>query len=118
MMITILQLLVGGLVTMGGTLFAIFATSPPGTVLGLMHLAIGVVSLAAGFALLIKKAPSKGFLFAINGLTIAYSILSEGVVQIESLLPPGATTGSLVGTTTAIVMSGAIIYILSKKRPK
>lgn len=108
-----LQFLVGGLVTFGGASFALFAVDSFGMELGLIHLAIGLVGLAAAILTLRGYAPwLPGFLVAINGTTIAYSSLSESIAETESLLPGFASIGSLVGTLVAIVLSCAIIYLL------
>jgi len=110
--IEILQLLVGALVTIGGSLFAIFAVNSFGIALGLIHLSIGIAGIIGGIAFLLGKPRSSTLLLAINGLTIAYSTFSESIVQIQSLLPPFASTGSLVGTVIALIMSFGIIYLL------
>ncbi len=116
--VTILQFLVGGLVTMGGSLFALFAVNTFGRSLGMAHLSIGLLGLAGGFSALRERPWSKTYLLAINGLTIAYSSLSESIVQIQSLLPSPSSLGSLVGTIIAIIMIATIIYLLmTKKQP-
>jgi len=114
--IEILQFMVGALVTMGGSLFAILAVDRFGTVLGLIHLSLGITGLLAGIAFLQVKSWSRSFLLAINVLTIAYSSFSENIVQIQSLLPSFASIGSLIGTVIAIVMSFAVIYLLVTKQ--
>ncbi len=106
-----LQFFVGGLVTLGGAAFATFGTYPLGTVLGLVHLLVGLTGLLAGFAMLRKGPWPRTFLIAINGMTICYSALSETLAQIYALLPPGITD-SLIGTVVAILASSAIIYLL------
>ena len=113
--ITILQFLVGALVTMGGSLFAILTVNSFGMSLGLVHLSIGITGLFGGVIYLQARPWSRNFLFAINALTVAYSTFSESVVQIQSLLPSSSSTGSLIGTIIAIIMSCAILVLL--KRP-
>jgi len=105
--------LVGGLVTFGGASFAFLAVNSFGTALGLIHLTIGLVGLF-GALLTLKSDASwlRGFLISINVVTVAYSSLSESVAEVESLLPGFASTGSLVGTVVAVVMSFAIVYLL------
>lgn len=109
---TILQFLVGALVTMGGALFATLAVNNIGRFLGLIHLSIGLIGFAGGFIALREKPWSRTFLFGINVLTIAYSTVSESIVQIQLLLPSYASLGSLIGTIISIIMSGAILYLL------
>lgn len=111
-----LQFFVGGLVTLGGAAFATFGTYPLGTVLGLVHLLVGLMGLLAGFAMLRKGPWPRTFLVAISGVTICYSAFSETLAQIYALLPPGITD-SLIGTIVAILTSSAIIYLLVSGRP-
>jgi hypothetical protein len=116
--ITVLQFLVGALVTLGGASFATFALSTFGRSLGLAHLSIGVIGIIGGLAALGARPWSWRFLLIINALTVVWSSVSESLVEIDSLLPPSASLDSLIGTIIAIVMSGAIIYLLSRKDPK
>jgi hypothetical protein len=114
--IIVLQFLVGGLVTMGGTLFATLSVNSFGTSLGLIHLSIGVTGILSGVAFLQAKPWSRSLLLAINAVTIAYSSFSESIVEIQSLLPSFASIGSLIGTLIAIIMSFAVIALLLKVR--
>jgi hypothetical protein len=111
-----LQFLVGGLVTVGGTLFAALAVNSFGTGLGLIHLSIGVIGILSGVAFLQAKPRSRSLLLAINAVTIAYSSFSESIVEIQSLLPSFASIGSLIGTVIAIIMSFAVIALLLRVR--
>jgi hypothetical protein len=114
-LITALQFFVGGLVVIGGAAFARNGTYPLGTVLGLIHLAVGLTGLFAGYAFLRRKVWSRRLLIAINGVIIAYSTFSESLAQVYALLPPGINE-SLIGTVLAIVVSAAILYLLLSKR--
>ena len=112
--ITVLQFFVGGLVTVGGAAFVTDGIYPVGTILGLIHLAVGFTGLFAGYVFLRKKAWSRKLLIAINGLTIAYSAFSESAAQIFGFLPPGVND-SLTGTLIAIIISGTIVYLLRRR---
>ncbi|MDA4117420.1 MAG: hypothetical protein OK455_03650 [Thaumarchaeota archaeon] len=114
--IKVLQLMVGSLVVFGGASLSVFASNQLGIALGLVHLSIGVFGLLTGFLILRTRALPRRLLIAVNVVTIAYSLFSEILVQIESLLPSFALTGSLIGTVVAIIMSGAIVYSLSRAR--
>lgn len=113
--LTVMQFFVGGLVTLGGAAYAGGGTYPVGTALGLVHLAVGLTGLFAGFAYLRRRAWSPTFLIWINGATIVYSIFSESLAQIYAFLPPGIND-SLIGTIIAVVVSAAIIYLLRSER--
>ncbi|MDA4123814.1 MAG: hypothetical protein OK456_11600 [Thaumarchaeota archaeon] len=110
-LVTALQFFVGGLVTLGGVGYAATATYPVGTSLGLIHLVVGLAGLFGGFAFYRRKTWSRGFLIAINIVTVAYSAFSEGAAQVYSLLPPGISD-SLIGTIIAIAVSVVIVYQL------
>ena len=115
--VVVLQFFVGGLVTLGGAAYARNGTFPVGTALGSVHLAVGLISLFGGYALLRRKTWSRGFLIGINSLTIAYSAFSESLAEIYALLPPGVND-ALIGTIIAIVVSGVIIYMLLSNKPR
>jgi hypothetical protein len=112
--VIILQFLVGSLVTFGGAAFTLLAVNPSGTALGLGHLSIGVAGLLVGILAVTRSALPFGTLLAINGVTIAYSLLSVSIAAIQSLLPVPALHDSLIGTFVAVVMSGALIYLLPR----
>lgn len=110
--VKVLQFLVGALVTFGGASFAAFAINAFGTLLGLIHLSIGVAGLVTGILISRSEELPRRLLIAVNAVTIVYSASSESLVEAESLLPSFAATGSLIGTGVALIMSAAIIYLL------
>ncbi len=97
---------------MGGASFVAFAVNAFGTLLGLIHLSIGVVGLVTGILISGSEELPRRLLITVNAVTIVYSASSEGLVEAESLLPSFAVTGSLIGTGVALIMSAAIIYLL------
>jgi len=113
--IIVLQFLVGALVTFGGAAFTILALNPFGTVVGAIHLSIGVAGLLGGVLVVRRKDLPRKFLLPVNGVTIIYSSLSESLAGIKSLLPTSAFHDSLIGTIVAIAMSSVLIYILSRR---
>ena len=110
-LITVLQFFVGGLVTLGGAAYARDGTYPVGTILGLIHLLVGITGIYAGYSFLKMKPFSSRFLIVINSITIGYSTFSEALAQIYSFLPPGFND-SLIGTLIALIVSGTIICLL------
>ena len=96
---------------MGGAAYARSGTYPFGTAMGLVHLAVGLTGLFAGYSFLRRKHWSQNFLIGINYLTIGYSAFSETIAEIYALLPPGIND-ALIGTIIAIIVSATIIYIL------
>jgi hypothetical protein len=116
--VTVLQFMVGGLVTLGGGAFTAFALDDFGKALGAIHLSLGLIGLAAGFIILFRAQNfPRTFILAINAVTIVYSTFSESMVEFQSLLPSSAARDSLIGTLIAIVMSATIIYLLVRRKP-
>jgi hypothetical protein len=113
--ITILQFFVGGLVTLGGTAFARSGTYPVGTLLGSIHLAVGIAGLFGGYVYIKRKTWSANFLIWINAITIAYSTFAETLAEIYAYLPPGIND-ALIGTILAVVASIAILFLISVNR--
>jgi hypothetical protein len=114
--VVVLQFLVGGVMTFGGYAFAFFAVNSFGEQLGWIHFVVGLVGLLAGFlTLTARMSQLRGFLIAINIVTIVYSLFSETLAETESLLGGPDLVASLIGTLIAVVMSGAIIYLLSRR---
>ena len=116
--VVVLQFLVGGLMTFGGYAFAFFAVNSFGSELGWIHFAVGMVGLLAAFlALTGRISQLRGFLIAINIVSIVYSLFSETLADTESRLEGPDLIGSLIGTIIAVVMSAAISYILVTRMP-
>ena len=115
--VTILQFFVGGLVTLGGAAYARGGVYPLGTILGLIHLCVGLVGLIGGYAFLRRKSWSREFLIAIDIVTAIYSTFSESAAQIYALLPPGIND-SLIGTVVAIIACFVILFLLFSNKNK
>jgi hypothetical protein len=110
-----LQFFVGGLVTLGGAAYASSGTYPFGTLLGSIHLVIGLTGLLGGYFFLRRRGWSGRFLVTINLVTIVYSAFSESVAQVYALLPPGIND-SLIGTVIAIIVAAVIVYALVRDK--
>lgn len=113
-LVTALQFFVGGLVTLGGAAFTEDGSYPVGTALGSVHLVIGVLGLVGGVAIYKRTAWSKPYLVTINAVTIAYSAFSETLAEVYAYLPQGVND-ALIGTIIAIVVSGAIVYLVRRE---
>lgn len=109
-----LQFFVGALVTLGGAAFASFGTYPVGTLLGLVHLAVGILGLFGGYYFMKRKSWANKFLIGINVLTISYTVFSETLAQVYDYLTPGIND-SLIGSIVAIVVSAVILFIMIKQ---
>jgi hypothetical protein len=113
-LVLVLQLLVGSLVTFGGTAYVIFAVNPLGTAFGSGHLVVGLAGLTIGVATLRRKALPRNALLGVNSFTIAYSAVSDSAAGALSLLPTSAFHDSVVGTLAAIIMSSLVIYLVTR----
>jgi hypothetical protein len=110
-----LQLLVGSLVTFGGSAYVIFAVNPLGTAFGFGHLLTGLAGLTIGILALKRTALPRKLLLGINILTIAYSAASDTAAGALTLLPTSAFHDSVIGTLAAIIMSSLIVYLVTRR---
>jgi hypothetical protein len=110
-----LQLLVGSLVTFGGSAYVIFALGPLGTAFGSGHLLTGLAGLTIGIAAVGKKDMPRNVLLGINILTIVYSAVSDAAAGALSLLPTSAFHDSVIGTLVAIIISSSIVYLVTRR---
>jgi len=114
-LVLVLQILVGSLVTFGGTAYVIFAVGPLGTAFGSGHLLTGLAGLTIGIVALRRKVLPQKALLGINILTIVYSAVSDGAAGFLSLLPTSAFHDSVFGTLIAIIMSSLIVYLVTRR---
>jgi hypothetical protein len=114
-LVLVLQLLVGSLVTFGGSAYIIFAVNPLGTAFGSGHVLTGLAGLTIGIAALGRTVLPRKLLLGINILTIAYSAVSDAAAGALSLLPTSAFHDSVIGTLAAIIMSCLIVYLVTRR---
>jgi hypothetical protein len=113
-----LQLLVGSLVTFGGTAYLLFAVNPLGTAFGAGHLLVGLTALSIGILALSRKGLRRSRLLGVNVVVIVYSLVSDGAAGMLTLLPTDAFHDSAVGTAAAVIISCTIVYLLAKLNQK
>jgi hypothetical protein len=110
-----LQILVGSLVTFGGTAYVVFALSPLGTAFGSGHLLTGLSGLTVGILALRREPLPRNAMLGINIFTIGYSSVSDAAAGALTLLPDSAFHDSVIGTLIAIIMSSLIVYLVTRK---
>jgi len=110
-----LQILVGSLVTFGGSAYVLFALNSLGTAFGTGHLLVGMSDLSVGIFAVSRKELPRSSLLGVNILTIAYSLISDSAAGFFTLLPSDAFHDSIIGTAAAVAMSCAVIYILRRQ---
>lgn len=108
----ILQLLVGIIVVMGGLAFTYSAAVELGTLLGSIHLSIGLIDLIVGIAIAKRANLPVKLILVMNAVTIAYSTASEIAIYVGSLLPGNAHMDSLLGTIAVIALGLVIIFLV------
>jgi uncharacterized membrane protein YfcA len=104
-------------VTLGGAALTASGTYPVGTLLGSIHLAVGLGGLYGGYAFFKRKTWSARFLIIINVLAIAYSAFAETLAEIYAYLRPGIND-AFIGTIIAIIVSSVIIYMVASGKSK
>jgi hypothetical protein len=108
----ILEFLVGGIVVLGGASLVKFALDAEGPILGIVHLALGLMAFPAGYLLLTGGTRARTFTLLVNMGIIGFSTLSEGLLASAGSLPTDDFDASLVGTTVAVLIGLAVIYLV------
>ena len=110
LVLAVLQLIVGGIVVLGGIALINFSVDAIGKALGIVHAILGVLGLSAGILLWIRKGRARTLTISANALIIAFSAASELVLSATSSLPSDQFVDSIIGTVAAIVI-GAVVII-------
>ncbi len=110
LVLALLQLIVGGIVVLGGIALINFSVDAIGKALGIVHAILGVLGLSAGILLWIRKGRARTLTISANALIIAFSAASELVLSATSSLPSDQFVDSIIGTVAAIVI-GAVVII-------
>ncbi|OLB46609.1 hypothetical protein AUH73_06225 [archaeon 13_1_40CM_4_53_4] len=110
----ILELIVGGVVVLGGAALISFSVDATGKALGVIHGALGLVGLSAGVLLLAKKGMVWTLTVWTNVLIIVFSTASEVALFGAGSLPSDQFVDSITGTALAIVITAVVIVLLMK----
>ena len=110
----ILELIVGGIVVLGGGALISFSVDATGKALGIVHAILGLVGLSAGVLLLAKKGMGWTLTVWTNVLIIVFSVASEVALFGAGSLPSDQFVDSITGTTVAVVIAAAVIVLLMK----
>lgn len=110
LVLALLQLIVGGIVVLGGIALINFSVDAIGKALGIVHAILGVLGLSAGILLWIRKGRARTLTISANALIIAFSAASELVLSATNSLPSDQFVDSIIGTVAAIVI-GAVVII-------
>jgi len=114
LLLAILELIVGGVVVLGGAALISFSVDATGKGLGIVHAILGLVGLSAGVLLLAKKGMGWTLTVWTNVLIIVFSTASEVALFVAGSLPSDQFVDSITGTTVAVVIAAAVIVLLMK----
>ena len=114
LLLAILELIVGGVVVLGGAALISFSVDASGKGLGIVHAILGLVGLSAGVLLLAKKGMVWTLTVWTNVLIIVFSVASEVALFGAGSLPSDQFVDSITGTTVAVVIAAAVIVLLMK----
>ena len=82
----VLELIVGGIVVLGGAVLAYFSNDATGMSLGVVHPILGLSAFPAAFLLLTDKVGARTLALGVDAVIIVFSAVSEIILS---------TTGSL-----------------------
>ena len=118
LVLALLQLIVGGIVVLGGIALINFSVDAIGKALGIVHAILGVLGLSAGILLWIRKGRARTLTISANALIIAFSAASELVLSATNSLPSDQFVDSIIGTVAAIVIGAVVIIQLVRPNLK
>lgn len=112
LLIVVLELIVGGIVLLGGVALVYFSTDTIGMSLGVVHAILGLMAFPAGYLLLTGKPGARTLTLGVDAVIIAFSIVSEIILSTVGSLPSGPFLDSIVGTAVAVLIAAIIVYEL------
>ncbi len=118
LLLAVLELIVGGIVVLGGAALVYFSTDSTGTSLGIVHAILGLMAFPAGYLLLTGSARARTLTLGVDAAIIAFSTASEIILSTASSLPSGPFADSVIGTAVAVLIAALIVYQLMRARPR
>ena len=118
LLLAVLELIVGGIVVLGGAALVYFSTDSTGTSLGIVHAILGLIAFPTGYLLLTGNARARTLTLGVDAAIIAFSTASEIILSTASSLPSGPFADSVIGTAVAVLIAALIVYQLMRARPQ
>ncbi len=118
LLLAVLELIVGGIVVLGGAALVYFSTDSTGTSLGIVHAILGLMAFPAGYLLLTGSARARTLTLGVDAAIIAFSTASEIILSTASSLPSGPFADSVIGTAVAVLIAAVIMSQLMRARPR
>jgi len=89
LLLAVLELIVGGIVVLGGAALVYFSSDSTGMSLGVVHAILGLMAFLAGYLLLTGKARARTLTLGVDAAIIAFSTISEIILTTTGSLPSG-----------------------------
>src|SRR6266851_8298028 len=118
LLLAVLELIVGGIVVLGGAALVYFSTDSTGTSLGIVHAILGLIAFPTGYLLLTGNARARTLTLGVDAAIIAFSTASEIILSTASSLPRGPFADSVIGTAVAVLIAAVIMSQLMCARPR
>ncbi|HYY91080.1 MAG TPA: hypothetical protein VE955_03755 [Candidatus Dormibacteraeota bacterium] len=115
LVLVILELIVGGIVVLGGAALVYFSVDATSKALGIIHATLGLIGFSAGFLLWVKSSKAWTVVISANALIIAFSTASEVILSVSNSLPSGQFVDSIIGTIAAVLIAAIVIVMLAKQ---
>src|SRR6266581_2290869 len=112
LLLAVLEIIVGGIVLLGGAALVYFSTDATGISLGVVHAFLGLMVFPAGYLLLTGKARARVLTLGLDAAIIAFSTISEIILSATGSLPSGPFIDSIVGTAVAVLIAAIVVYQL------
>jgi 4-amino-4-deoxy-L-arabinose transferase-like glycosyltransferase len=114
LLLAVLELIVGGIVVLGGAALIYFSVDTTGKALGIIHSTLGLTGLVAGSLLWARKNGSWTLTVWANVLIIAFSTASEVALFGTGSLPSDQFVDSIIGTVVAIVIAVVVTILIMR----
>jgi len=108
----VLELIVGGIVVLGGAALVYFSNDATGMSLGVVHAILGLSAFPVAFLLLTGKVGARTLALGVDAVIIVFSAVSEITLSTTGSLSSGPFFDSVVGTSVAVLIAAVIVYLL------
>ncbi len=118
LLLTVLELIVGGIVLLGGAALVYFSTDTIGMSLGVVHAILGLMAFPAGYLLFTGNARARTLTVGVDVAIIAFSTISEVLLSTTGSLSTGPFADSVIGSAVAVLIAAVTASQLMRPRPQ
>jgi len=112
LILAVLELIVGGIVVLGGAALVYFSNDATGMSLGVVHAILGLSAFPTAFLLSTGKVGARTLALGVDAVIIVFSSVSEIILSTTGSLSSGPFFDSIVGTAVAVLIAAVIVYLL------